>query len=184
VDIQYIDQNGNNVELKETLAKTVFCKLEEEPQQEDIEIIKHKERLILAHAQERAETFIIAGDYISAQKAIKDCSYTITTTELKDLADTIYSSYSSNNHSISRGLTNSVKNTLKGRRVAQTSNIASNYCFSAGAQSYSGMDAMEKLFSVDDHTEEKEEEKEDNIKIDNSTPVLPSIIKTKTKANW
>lgn len=165
--VSYKDKNGDIVELESFNVKTTFCRPGEESKEEDAEVIRQRNRLLVARAQDKAEIYAREGNFKMAQNVINDCSYYIPDSDvpMRRLISDISVNYCSTNYESSRGISSSVKSSLKGRRVVGTSTLGATFCSDAGAQNYSVMDDMVKSF--------KEEEPKDK-----------KVEKKKTKNNW
>ena len=171
INISFTNREGKEEILNTIPVKIKFCKDGEEPKEEDAEVVKCRDRLLLGKAQDQAETFARAGNYVSAYTVMNSCMASCSDADIKELAGTISSNYiSDQSYTCSSGLNNSVRSILKGKRVSNITKDAFNLCSTAGAQKSKFIDDMADSFK------EEEEEKDTTINPDitwTTTSIVP-----------
>lgn len=119
ISCSYKDKDNNKQKTDVFSVKIKFCKAGEEPSLEDMEVVRHRDRLNLAKAQLLANRYVIMGDFVSARNAFYTFSNSAQTEDLKDLAQTLSLNYvSSQAYDSSIGQTMSYRCALNDKRCS------------------------------------------------------------------
>lgn len=147
VNVSFTNKDGDKEDLETLAVKVKFCKPGEEPTEEDADVVKHRDRLLAAHAQDQAEAFARVGNYESARGIMIQCCDSISDSNVKGLVNDMSLNYSSaGSYADSRGTTNAVRQSFKkGRVMSYSSKDADSVC-NAGAQCNTAMDDMLNSF--------------------------------------
>lgn len=151
INVSFTDRNGEEKVLDSVPLKIKFCKSDEESKEEDAEVVKQRDRLLAAKAQDQAEIYARNGNYQAAVNVMNLCCDSLGDTGVKDLMETLTANYvSAQSYNQSSGLTNTTRSVLKGKRLSYVSKDAECLYSAAGGQSNSFADDMAKSFSQDD----------------------------------
>lgn len=157
VSVSWVDKDGKDAECSET-TKVRFCKANEELEDEDEEVTRHRDRLLAAQAQTKAEVFAAAGDFRSAQVVLTSCADMMTDQKAGGFIRKISENYANaNSFTKSRGATTSALKYMRGKRVSSADAITMNDvsdCFSYSVGN-TAMGVMESNFVADKEEEEE-----------------------------
>jgi Ca-activated chloride channel family protein len=150
IEVSYKDKEHTQQTIDEISVKVGFCKLGEEPTEEDAQVVRQRDMLLAAKAQDQAEAFARIGNYQGAQQTLYACSVTLSDANVKSVMDNLSINYADQgSYTGSRGLTNSLRSHMKGKRISYTSHEAQSLCSTIGAQNSTAMDDMETNFATD-----------------------------------
>jgi len=156
VQVNYKDKDGEVVDMETLSVKTKFCKPGEEPKEEDAEVVRQRDRLLASKAQDEAEAYARTGNFSMAQSVMDCCFASMSDADTKKLVGEISVNYSASNYGETRGVSNSVRKSLKGKRAYGTDVQSRTLCSTAGAQSNAAMDEMESNFQSDEDWDQKD----------------------------
>ena len=149
INVSYKDKEHADQNIDDTV-KVVFCKPGDEPSNEDEQVVRQRDMLLASKAQDQAEAFARAGNYQGAQQTLYACCASIGDENVKSTLDNISANYLNNDsYTNGRGMTNSIRTFMKGKRVSYTSKDAQALCSTMGRQSSTAMDDMESTFKSD-----------------------------------
>ena len=147
--VEYMDKDGKSQKLSKYAVKVNLCKAGEESSEEDSDVVKHRDRLLASKAQEQAEIYARTGDFAAARLALSNCSGSIADSNVKSLLGNLSANYSVASYSGTRGLSNSVRSRLKGKRVSYTSGEADSLYCDIGVQTLEAMNVVADSFTND-----------------------------------
>lgn len=151
VDVSYTDKEGDKKSLKTMAIKVKFCKADEEPTEEDAEVVKHRDRLLAGRAQDQAEIYARMGNYEGARGIMLQCSASLGDENVKGLVSDMSISYSNaQSYNGSRGTTNAMRQSFKKGRVMSYSAESKKMIDDAGTLCNSAMDDMVNNFTSED----------------------------------
>jgi Ca-activated chloride channel family protein len=155
IGVSFKNKDGEVETLDDMAAKVRFCKPGEEPDEEDKDVVLQRDRLLAGKAQDQAEIYARAGDFVQAQGVLDRCVNNLTNASVKGLVGTMSTNYANSQvYGSSRGLANAVRHSFKGKRLSYTSKDAESVCSTAGAQNYTAMDDMVGKFTGSDNSVE------------------------------
>lgn len=153
VNVEYKDKEYNQKAADELSVKVEFCKPGEEPMNEDSSVVRQRDMLLAAKAQDMAESMARIGDFAGAQDVMYRCFDSISDVDVKNVVGDVSSTYTNSSaYRRKKGMSNSVRTHLKGKRMSHSSDHSKSLCNSVGGQSYAAMDAMELKFTTKDDT--------------------------------
>jgi len=170
--VEYVDREGKTQSLEAT-TKVVFCKAGKETAEEDVDVVKHYERLLVFQAQEKANVCVSNGDFIGAQNIFTKCRRRVKDPSIKGIVDNLSNSYSSSTAYYSNlGETYSVRNLVSGARASYcgTSDSLKGCVGAAGSFTNDSMDLFTTSFTDD---------KEDEVPVITTTNVVVDPVKEK-----
>lgn len=151
VGIKFTDRNGVDKILDSFPVKVRFCKSDEEPKEEDAEVVKHRDRLLAAKAQDRADEYVKAGNYQMAYSVMNLCSESLEDDDIRGAFDGLISNYAdARSYSSTSGINSMAKQSLRGRRVSYISKDCETICKVAGTQTNNISEEMAASFSEDE----------------------------------
>jgi len=151
VDVSYTDKEGSKQDLKTMAVKVKFCKADEEPTEEDADVVKHRDRLLAGRAQDQAEIYARMGNYEGARGVMLDCFNSISDEGVKGLVNSVGVNYlSAESYNASHGTTKAVRQGLKKGRVMSYSSSDAAEVKTSGAISNTAMDDMVNSFTAGD----------------------------------
>jgi Ca-activated chloride channel family protein len=152
VSVSYTDKEGSKKDLKDMPIKVKFCKPGDEPAEEDAEVVKHRDRLMAAQAQDQAEAFARLGDYEAARGVMIQCCSNISDSGIKKIAEDMSSNYTdAGTYSSSAGTTKAVRQSLKRGRVMSYS-LKDADCIESLSLNNAAMDDMVNSFTSEGST--------------------------------
>lgn len=156
VEVSFTDREGKEQKLDSKSVKVKFCKVGEEPKDEDAEVVKHRDRLLAGKAQAQAEIYARKGDYQAALYTMNLCCDSLSDQSIKGAVGNLAANYvSAQSYTSTSGINSTIKKCFDGKRVSHRSkDIDGTYSplFSADCLSIpnSVADNMAKEFSKDD----------------------------------
>ncbi len=152
IQTEFVDRDGKTQKLNKHSIKVKFCKAGGEKSEENCDVVLHRDRLLAAKAQEMAEIHVKNGNYSMAQNVLQECAYNVSDSNVKGVLGDITANYcNASNYAGSRGLSNSVKTALRGKRMSYASGASTRLCREiGGVQSSTAIDEMEAEFVAED----------------------------------
>ncbi|MFA5048407.1 MAG: VWA domain-containing protein [Patescibacteria group bacterium] len=151
VNVKFTDRNGAEKVLDSVPVKVKFCKSDEEPKEEDTEVVKHRDRLLAAKAQDQADAFVKVGNYQAAYSVMNLCCDSLSDENIKGAVRGITANYAdARSYSATSGINSMAKKAFMGRRVSYVSKDCESICDIADVQSNSIAEEMATNFSEDD----------------------------------
>lgn len=151
VDVKFTDRNGAEKVLDSSPVKVKFCKSDEEPKEEDAEVVKHRDRLLAARAQDQADAYVKAGNYKAAYSVMNLCCDNLSDNSIKGAMESLVSNYvDARTYNSTSGINSTAKKAFMGRRVSYRSKDCESLCDAVGAQSNDIAEEMAFNFSKDD----------------------------------
>lgn len=121
ISVAYTDFEGKKQSAEEIL-KVKFCKPNEEPAEEDNEVVLQRDRFLVAKFQKEAEEFARRGMYQQAQGVMVNCCSLISDTDMIASVNNLSNNYASAvSYNSSKGETNTAKAVFSGKRVSHFS---------------------------------------------------------------
>lgn len=153
VDVRFTDRNGTEKVLDNSQVKVKFCKSDEEPKEEDAEVVKHRDRLLAAKAQEQADAYVRVGNYKAAYSVMNLCCDSLSDSSIKGAMEGLVSNYvDARSYSATSGINSTAKKAFMGRRVSYRSKDCESLCSVADVQSNDIAEEMALNFSNDDES--------------------------------
>lgn len=150
IEVNYKDKEQTKQVIDDVAVKIGFCKPGEESTEEDAQVVHQRDMLLAAKAQDQAEAFARVGNYQGAQQTLYACRIALADTNVKNVMDKLSINYSNcGTYTMGRGVTNSLRSHMKGRRISYTSHEAQSLCSTVGAQNSTAMNDMEAKFTTD-----------------------------------
>lgn len=152
VMVEFTDRDGKKQKIEEFPIKVKFCKPCDESINEDPEVVKQRDRLLAAKAQEKAEQYARVGNYQLASETMTMCFNNITDAETRGVVDSLTTSYNSaHSYTSDKGMTNSVRHLLGNKRLSSTRDRkVKKLAKSAGAQESAVVGSFVNSFVNDD----------------------------------
>lgn len=171
INVEYKDKEHTLQTLDQIAVKVKFCKPGEEPSEEDSQVVKQRDMLLAAKAQDQAEAYARAGNFAGAQQVLYACNAGLSDADVKGVLNNVTINYADiGTYTAGRGVTNSLRSHMKGKRVTYTSKDAQTLCSTVGNQGTSAMDDMETSFNNTDAS--------DDVNVDDDgTSKTPDIFK-------
>jgi len=151
VCVEYTDRHGEAYSVNDLKVKVEFCKEDEVSDKEDEEVVLHRDRLLAAIAQDKAEEYGRKGNYAGAQQVLNVALSNMSDDRVKKAVSKLVGNYFIQiTYSNTRGTSNTTRSLFKGKRLSSKLSNEEEGVFGFAAQSYTAMDLTEDSFNISD----------------------------------